>query len=295
MPTPMNFTSITRQTLCATLLVAAAIAPRTLVGQDAVPARPTRTGPISAVLVTDREGQPIPYALVTVGNSVARVADATGVAQLPAPIDADSVRMVVRRIGYNPFGEWAQLDPEGTMFAVRLAAIPRALNPTTISARRDTPLARRGFYDRLERVSRGATVGRFITPEELNARNSSQISSVLAGEPYIRIQRSNGKPILTGRQPGCGFQVVLDGMRINGMVEEIYTDDGQEQVRRLGGGAQGTARFLQGRQSIDELISGLSVAAIEIYPSAAGAPPEIQRAAGTESCGIVAIWTGDRG
>ncbi len=289
------FTSISRQTLCATLLFVAAIAPRTVAGQDATPPRPTRTGPISTVLVTDREGQPIPYALVTVGNSPARIADVNGVARLPAPVDADSVRMVVRRIGYNPSGEWAQLDPEGAMFAVKLTALPRALNPTTILARRETPLARRGFYDRLERVSRGATVGRFITPEELNQRNVSQLSSILSGEPYIRIQRSNGKPILTGRNPGCGFQVVLDGLRLTGTVEDIYTDDGQEEVRRLGGGATGTARFLQSRQSIDELISALSVAAIEIYPSAAGAPTEIQRAAGTEACGIIAIWSGDRG
>jgi hypothetical protein len=294
MNTLVKSVSFARQTVWAALLCAAVAFPAGVAAQDARPARPTRTGPITSVLVTDLENRPIPYAIVTVGNSPARVADANGVAQLPAPVDSDSVRMVVRRIGYNPSGEWAQLDPEGAMFAVKLAALPRALNPTTILARRDTPLARRGFYDRLERVSRGATVGRFITPEELDQRNVSQISSLLAGEPYIRIQRTNGKPILTGRQVGCGFQVVLDGMRMSGTVEEIYTDDGQEEVRRLGGGAQGTQRFINSRQSIDELISALSIAALEIYPSAAGAPPEIQRAAGTEACGIIAIWSGDR-
>lgn len=259
------------------------------------PARAPRQGPISEVQVLDMGGQPIPYAIVSMGTAPPRVADASGVARLPNPVDADSAQLVVRRIGYNPFGEWARLDLDGVRYEVRLNPLPRALNPRTISERRDTPLARRGFYDRLERVSRGATVGRFVTPEELDLRNAGQVSAYLAAEPYIRIQRSNGKPILTGRQHGCPIQIVLDGMRLTNTVEEAYTPEGQEEIRRLGGGAQGTARFLQGKQSVDEIISAFSVAAMEIYPSAAGAPAEIQRAAGGAACGILVIWSGGRG
>ena len=278
----------------AVALMALLVLPLTVSAQESAPRTP-RKGPITEVTVLDRGGQPIPYAIVSMGNAPPRVADAAGVASLPNPVDADSTELVVRRIGYSPFGEYAKLDIDGARFEVRLNPLARALNPTTISARRDTPLARRGFYDRLERVSRGATVGRFITPEELDLRNVSQLSSILAAEPYIRIQRSNGKPIMTGRQHGCPMQIVLDGMRLTGTVEDVYTPDGQEEIRRLGGGPQGTARFLQGRQSIDEIISAISVAAVEIYPSAAGAPAEIQRAAGGAACGIIVIWTGGRG
>lgn len=262
--------------------------------QDAAERAP-RKGPITEVMVVDVGGQPIPYAIVSMGNSPARVADASGVAKLPTPVDGDSAQLVVRRIGYNPFGEWAKLDADGARFEVRLNPLARALNPRTVTERRDTPLARRGFYDRLERASRGATVARFITPEELDQRNVSQLSAYLAAESFIRIQRSSGKPILTGRQHGCPIAIVLDGLRVTGTVEEAYTIDGQEEIRRMGGGPQAYARFLQGRQSVDELISAHSVAAMELYASAGGAPADIQRAAGGGACGILVIWTGGRG
>ncbi len=280
--------------LVALACVLGAALPADVAAQDSVPPRVTRRGPVREVLVLDAGGQPVPYAVVYLGSSPPRVADASGVATLPNPIDADSADIVVRRIGYQPFGDWAKLDADGIRFTVRLRALPRALNPVNVSARRDTPLARRGFYDRLERVSRGATVARFITPEELELRATTQVSGVLAAEPYIRIQRSNGKAVLTGRQHGCGMQVVLDGMRMSGMVEEVYSREGQDEINRMGGGPMATARFLQSRQSVDELISTLSVSAIEIYPTAAGAPPEIQRTAGSSACGIIVIWTGDR-
>lgn len=287
------FASI-RSSLRATAVAAFVALPMTAVAQDA-PQRTPRKGPISEVMVVDVGGQPIPYAIVSIGTSPPRVADASGVARLPNPVDADSAQLVVRRIGYNPFGDWARLDLDGARFEVRLNPLARALNPRTISERRDTPLARRGFYDRLERASRGATVARFVTPEELDLRNVSQLSAYLAAEPYIRIVRSSGKPILTGRQHGCPITIVLDGMRVTGTVEEAYTIEGQEEIRRLGGGPQAYARFLQGRQSIDELISAHSVAAMELYASAGGAPSDIQRAAGGGACGILVIWTGGRG
>jgi len=283
-----------RTSLAALTTAALALAPLTLEAQDA-PQRAPRKGPISEVMVIDAGGQPIPYAIVSIGNSPPRVADASGVARLPNPVDADSAQLVVRRIGYNPFGDWARLDLDGGRYEVRLNPLARALNPRTISERRDTPLARRGFYDRLERASRGATVARFITPEEMDLRNVSQLSAYLAAEPFIRIVRSGGKPILTGRQHGCPIQIVLDGMRVTGTVEEAYSIEGQEEIRRLGGGPTAYARYLQGRQSIDEVIGAHSVAAMELYASAAGAPAEIQRAAGGAACGILVIWTGGRG
>jgi hypothetical protein len=272
------------------LLSLVAVAP--IAAQDAVV--PVRSGPITEVLVLDRRSQPIPYALVSIGTSPARVADALGVAQLPSPVDADSANLVVRRIGYHPFGQYAKLSEDGKQYVAYLNDLPRALNPSTITARRDTPLARRGFYDRMERVARGATVARFITPEEMDQRNSNLVSSILAAEPYIRIQRSGGKSILTGRQPGCPVAVILDGQRMTGMVEELYTIDGQDEVRRLGGGPAGTSRFLASRTTVDDLISALSVSAIEIYASTAGAPVDMQRTAGSSACAIVVIWSGGR-
>lgn len=275
------------------LLSASALLPIAATAQDAATAAPTQRTPVREVAVRDRGGQAIPYAVVTVSTGVNRVADADGIVQLPTPIDADSVELVVRRIGYRPFGEWVNVVEDGR-FIVEMDPLPRALNPRTITERRDTPLARQGFYDRMERVRRGATVARFFTPEELDMRQVNRISGLLAGESYVKIERHGQRPILTGRTPGCALAVLVDGMRMTGMVEELYTREGQDEVRRYGGGPTGTARFLATRTTVDDLMSAFSVAGMELYPNASSAPIELQRAAGTGWCGILAIWTGGR-
>lgn len=274
----------------ALALAAGLVIPALGPAQDA---EPQARGPIKAVEVRDRGGQPIPYAVVSMGAGATRVADIMGIAELPTPVTADSVQIVVRRIGYRPFGEYAKTIEDGR-FVVMLDPLPRALNPRTITERRDTPLARRGFYDRMERIRTGANLGRFITPEELDQRHVTQVSAILAGEPFIVIQRFDRRPILSGRGAGCAVTVLLDGMKMTNMLEDIYTREGQDEINRLGGGQTGTSRFLAGRQSVDDLISALSVAGIEIYPTAAGAPIELQRAAGNSACSIVAIWSGGR-
>lgn len=287
----MSQSSAFRLSLLASLCVAGAMIPDAAAAQD--PASNAPPSVVREVAVRDRGGQGIPYAVVTVKSGVNRVADADGVVELPAPVDADSVELVVRRIGYRPFGDWVRVVEDGR-FIVEMDPLPRALNPRTITERRDTPLARRGFYDRMERVRRGATVARFITPEELDSRQVNIVSAILAGESYVKIERFGTRPILTGRTPGCALAVLVDGMRMSGMVEEIYTREGQDEVRRLGGGQQGTQRFLASRTTVDDLISAQSVAGMELYPTAASAPIELQRAAGNGWCGILAIWSGGR-
>jgi hypothetical protein len=285
----LEFSKI-RLSLLATLCVAVAVSPSAAGAQE--PAAAPRT-PVREVAIRDRGGQAIPYAVLTVKSGVNRVADENGIVELPTPVDADSVELVVRRIGYRPYGEWVRVVEDGR-FIVEMDPLPRALNPRTITERRDTPLARRGFYDRMERVRRGATVARFFTPEELDTRHVNQVSALLAGESYVKLERFNQRAILTGRTPGCPVAVIVDGMRMTGMVEELYTREGQEEVRRFGGGQQGTARFLASRTTVDELLSAQSVAGMELYPSAAAAPIELQRAAGNGWCSILAIWSGDR-
>ncbi len=50
-------------------------------------------------------------------------------------------------------------------------------------------------------------------------------------------------------------------------------------------------------KAIDDIIAAPSIAAIEIYGSAAAVPVELQRVAGSrmaQGCGLIAIWTGSR-
>ena len=179
----MSRVALSRLSLLATLCVASAVVSQAASAQNPAAPAAQRT-PVREVAVRDRGGQAIPYAVVTVKSGVNRVANEDGIVELPAPVDADSVELVVRRIGYRPFGEFVRVVEDGR-FVVEMDPLPRALNPRTITERRDTPLARRGFYERMERVRRGATVARFITPEELDSRQVNVVSAILAGESYV--------------------------------------------------------------------------------------------------------------
>jgi hypothetical protein len=246
------------------------------------------------VHIVDSLGVAVPYAVVQQSNRIARVASDSGVASL-ALEPADSLELLVRRIGFVPFGGWVRRTSETTAdYRVVLAHAPRALTAVTVEERANTPLARVGFYDRMERVRRGAIVAQFITPEDLEIRNPARISQVLQGINSIRVNRNSNKQILTGRTGSCPVTVLLDGRRALGMAEELYTWEGQREVARLGGGQKGVELFLAVRTTVDELISAMSVTAVEIYGNAASAPTELLQNAGSAPCAIVAIWSGSR-
>lgn len=252
-----------------------------LLAATAFPAR-AQGEKVTVIKVTDVEGRLIPFALVQIENGASRVADDSGraVFNMKSP---DSLRLQVRRMGFSPFIGWARRDSTTKEFLADLIPLPRALNAVTVEGRRDTPLARRGFYDRMERVSKGAQAARFVTPEELDLRNPLNISSILGGDRYVKVQNYNGRSILMStRNPNCAMDILLDGQRLSGTLEEAMgMRPGKPDIRTL--------------TSIDEIININSIAAIEVYGSIAQAPVELQRAAGSSfGCGLVALWTGSR-
>jgi hypothetical protein len=259
------------------LLAAALLAPLTLLPHPADAQRRT-----AVVRVTDVQGRPIPFALVQIENGVTRVADDSGRVTLPAERN-DSLRLQVRRMGFNPFVGWTTPDSATGEHIADLIPLPRALDAVSVEGRRDTPLARTGFYDRMVRVQRGAYSARFITPEELDMRNPARLSHMLSGDRLLKVQYTNNqKIILLSRSPNCAMTILLDGMKATGTLEEAV-------------GPAGVMSSFQGLMSVDELVPVTSIAAIEIYGSMAAAPVELQRAAGTSAgCGVVAIWTGSR-
>lgn len=235
----------------------------------------------TTVRVTDVQGRVIPFAFVQIENGASRVADDSGrvVFSMKTP---DSLRLQVRRMGFNPFIGWARKDSVSQEFVADLIPLPRALDAVTVQGRRDTPLARRGFYERMERVQKGAYSARMITPEEMDMRNPMSITQMLSGDRFVKVTPMNGKQVLLSRNPGCAMTILLDGHRAMGTLEEaVGFRPGAPAARTL--------------MSVDELISAHSVAAIEIYGSMASAPIELQRAAGNSGgCGLVALWTGSR-
>jgi hypothetical protein len=247
------------------------------------------TAPLAAqsdqiiVQVTDIQGNAIPFAVVQIGPAAGRVANDSGrvVFQQDAP---DSLRLTVRRIGFQPFIAWVKRKPGQDYFLADMIALPRTLDPVNIAGRRDTPLARTGFYDRAERIQKGAYAARVITPEELEVRNPMRVTQLLTGDVYVKVTPSgNGRSVLLGRGMYCAMTILLDGQRVVGTYEEAFGMPNPPPRSTL--------------TSIDDVVNVQSIAAVEIYGSVAAVPIELQRAAGTrlsQGCGLIALWTGSR-
>jgi hypothetical protein len=246
-------------------------------GTVAARAQETRT----IIRVLDVETKPVPYALVTLRDGVSRVADDSGMVVFNEP-PKDSIRFQARRIGYDPFGGWVKRSDITGEFAVALQILPRSIQSVQISARANTPLGRSGFYDRVQRVQRGAYSARMITPEELEQRNPIKLTQMLQGENLVKVQRYDmSRSLLTGRGGMCGMTILLDGMRVAGTLEELLEN-------------RVNPPPASSLISIDDLVQAPSLAAIEIYGSVGSVPAELQRSAGNIQCGLIALWTGRR-
>jgi hypothetical protein len=285
--------SIMRQALASTIVVitTGAMTPDSLGAQ----------GDLVTVTVIDSAQRVIPFAFVQLNGGTTRTADDSGRASFRFE-PRDSIRVHVRRMGFKPFQGFLRHTGEGR-YAVTLLTAARTLETVKVEERRNTSLARTGFYDRMERVQRGAYAARLITPEELDLRNPAKITQMLHGEPSISIVNMGGnRPVVLGRGANCGMNIILDGHQMTGMMEELKNIDQNPQLRRelmaVWGNAQAEydvlSRHARMLTSVDELINAGSVAAIEIYYSQASVPVEFQRMSGKNSCGAIVIWSGAR-
>ncbi len=232
------------------------------------------------VRVFDAAAKPVPYAWVTIKDGVSRVADDSGRAVFNEPA-RDSLQLLVRRIGFDPFYDWVDRSADGD-YPILLRQLPRSIQGLQVTARANTPLGRSGFYDRVQRVQAGAYTARMITPEELEMRNPIRLTQLLRGESTVSVSRVGiDGTMLTGRGGNCAMSILLDGMRVTGTFEEILEN-------RI------NPPPMSSLMSVDNLIQMQSVAAIEIYASVNSIPAELQRTAGNVQCGLVAVWTGSR-
>lgn len=246
------------------------------------------------VEVRDDVGTPVAYALVATMGGAMRVANDAGVAEFRLRT-ADSLEFKVRRIGYREFTGWVRRD--GSTYRVTLPRVAAALSTVEVTAAgstTNTPLMQRGFYDRIDRVQRGAILADFFTPEQLDERPFSSVTQMIAGSRYARVSsmRLSARTVrvIVGRG-GCPMTIMLDGEHLKGTVQDAVMSETPQSINpagtRMGGGDQNPL-------SVDELVDGRSIMAIEVYPSTANAPAELQRLSGRGSCGIVALWTGGR-
>lgn len=239
------------------------------------------------VRVTTTEGEPIAYANLQIGGGRRYVSDDSG--RVTAPITGTGpATLLARRIGFEPT-ELRLAEMPDTAIRLQMKPVATTLAAQVITVR--SPFVRLdlgGFYRRMSEVQNGARVGYFMTPEDLALRRPQNVTDAVEHFPNIRLapiddgQRdSDGLTHADGAMSrrkfriedrnGCPLTVYLDRIRIQPVVVGLKAMD----------------------EEINSIINVQTVAGIEVYPRAAGAPPEFP-AVNSKSigeCGVVVIWT----
>lgn len=236
----------------------------------------------ATLVVSDRNGMPIANVNVLLNGGATRVTDKAG--QIIVKVASrDSMRVLVRRMGYEAFDGKVGRDSVSGSYSVILSPNAQSLKAVKVEGRQTkSPLDLTGFYDRVQEVQRGAAIGEFFTPEEIEARATPKISDFLRASRFVQVRYVKNSPgekestVIAGRA-GCALTVLVDGARLSGLSGTI---DGRSRAT--------------GALDINELVGMYDIAAIEIYPSVANAPVAIATRVLGNACGVVAIWTGSR-
>lgn len=224
-------------------------------------------------VVADSGGRTVAYVSLDGGAKYRALTNAVGEFTLSVPPNV-GLDVNVRRIGFLPTR--FRVEP-GSDTTIRVTVQQLAVLMTTQIVRAQQQirtLELRGFYERMLEHQRGALVGVFILPEEIEMRNPQRVSQLLEARQGVQVRRFGACNIIATcyrvmGQGGCAATVFLDGQRLNSLAA-----------------ASGNA---SAAPPVDELIPVSSVSAVEVYPRGALAPPKYQAFGGT--CAIVLIWT----
>lgn len=225
-------------------------------------------------VVSDSGGHPIPYVSIDGGPRYRTVSNASGEWTLRVPAK-ERLEVAVRRIGFLPGKFLVEPGATDTTINTSLQQLAVLMNTQVIRAREQVrTLELRGYYGRMLEKERGALVGEFITPDEIEMRNPQRVTQLLEQRRGIQVRRLGNCQVIVQcyrimGTAGCAATVYLDGQRLN----------------RLSTAANDPA----GAPMVDELIPVTGVSAVEVYPRGSSAPPKYQSLNGT--CAVVVIWT----
>jgi len=256
----------------ATLLLAcfAIATPALLHGQDM-----SSRGEILGRLIDDNSGAPIPGARVELLDELRRpirgtVTDDEGRFRIPN-VRSGPFLLRAARLGYRTTTtpRWRIQGGEVLQVEVRMDVDAVVLAPLEIkAARRAQPSpVLEGFRARM-----ASGLGHFVTRADIEARNPSMISDMLAMVPGVHLEGSGSglrRTVHIGRAGAsrCPAQIFVDGFLYNRPV--------------MGRGDNVFA--------IDDAVTPSSVEGIEVYRGMAGVPAEFLNP--NSRCGVVVIWT----
>jgi hypothetical protein len=249
------------------------------------------------VVVADADGEPVRFAVVQRAGSVVRtVTDSSGVAVLFS-VASDSLRLLVRRVGFVPFHEWVRRSAAGPDYAVTIALRPDVPIPLGGSRSAGDRLARTGFYERIARARSAGARMRFFAPEDLALRDAFRLTELLREVAFLQVDRGYPGAFRHHAIMGidrCAANVLVDGFAPPWTLEDaLFDSDFRSSPFGLAIGSD--SAFSRGDAiPLDRLTSPGSIAGLEVYASAHGAPVELRLRASRHGCPLIAIWTGPR-
>ena len=169
-------------------------------------------------------------------------------------------RFGVRRIGYEPV--FFDIEPP-VAATVEVEVRMRQNVPilTTVQVR-STPLQREGFYDRL-----AAGHGLFVTPEMIAVMHPARATDALSVIPNLVVHKRGSRTLVTTASQQCEYALVVDKIRVGQPGSRVRTS------------------------TPDDVVSGMDVYAIEVYPLNRGLPAQFLGMTAEDGCGTIVIWT----
>lgn len=262
--------------------------------RPAVPAPAARVQASLEVVVRDAAGQPVPGALVRIGDRPAVTTDSVGRARV-AGLPAGTYTVIVTHASLGTRSGNVTLAADAGSLELRPAAPAGALAATvqravglagvTARAQRIPALDQLGFYTRMEQ-----NAGQFVTQDAIQSRRAGRLTDVLRRLKGIRIIRYS--PSTTGMGGG------RSGMDLDAH-NRIASSRGSTGISTAGpcwmdvyldGTPVQSADNIDQAQNLDE-ISTTNVIGLEVYH---GSEIPAEYRGSTASCGVILIWT-DRG
>ena len=223
---------------------------------------PIRPAPryLLAGVVTDSGHTPVVAAEVGLvrADSILRIVrtDAEGHFTLDE-LPADVVRIVVRRLGYQPrsFNVRIRPDSQPAHLTAVLTSMPSSLEPVRVMEKMDESRGRLREFDERRQTN---NFGHFFEREQIEQSHAQRLSEVLRSVPGVMLSASRRFGNIV-RIRGCRPLVWVDGVRLPGA-------------------------------ELDEAVtSPHDVAAIEVYSSTAGIPARYFDR--SNPCGTILVWT----
>jgi len=202
-----------------------------------------------------------------------------------------------KRLGYQPWidGPVNLKTGDDWTSVYRLQPLAVLMDPVEVSARAtERYLELTGFYDRQR-----SDFGHYITPDDIEKRQATRVSELLAPLPGVRLVASGGglsqryvqmRGSHLGQGGLCRPRVFVDGLIYNrGDSRMVGVDDWGNPVSATDDDA--IATFRASELNIDDIAHPSTIAGIEVYRSATQVPVQFGGGSIQTQCGVIVVWT----